>query len=314
MKKYIFDTDIGADCDDAVALLYMLGKMRGGECEVKAITLCTARKYAPAATLALIKDLGYENIPIGEYKGEPLPCDLIDNYAEVIAGDKNHVAEDAVKLMRKTLVENDEIDIICLGPSCNIARLMESKSDEYSDKGGNELIKGKVGKLYIMGGAFEFSDGEKSFAEWNVEQDIPSAKKVFEDFPCEIAVVPSEVGARVATIASSTHGLTRKAVETFFKKVDERNGIQYEDNSERIRPSWDPLTSMAAIGEDEYNYSENGKVEISDSGITEFKKNKSGKCRYMLINNDFKKAEKELNEYLKSLKPSGESKESKDKT
>ena len=301
MKKYIFDTDIGADCDDAVALLYILGKMRDGECEVKAITLCTARKYASSATLALIKDVGYKNIPIGEYKGKPLPCDKIDNYAETIADDKNYIAKDAVKVMRKTLAENDSIDIICLGPSCNMAGLIDSKADEISNKTGIELIKEKVGKLHIMGGAFEFCENEKPFAEWNVEQDIQSAKKTFNEFPCEIVVVPSEVGAKVATITSNTNGLTRKAMETFFKSVDERNGEEYKDNPERTRPSWDPLTCMVAINEDKYNYSENGEVVVLENGITEFKKNKTGKCRYMTPNNDFIKTEKDLNDYLKTL-------------
>lgn len=90
MKKYIFDTDIGADCDDVVALRYLLGKQNDGECEVKAITLCTARKYAPAATFALIDECDCGDIPIGEHKGAPLPCDAVDNYAEVIAGGKTH--------------------------------------------------------------------------------------------------------------------------------------------------------------------------------------------------------------------------------
>ena len=306
MKKYIFDTDIGAYCDDVIALLYLLGKMREGECEVKAITLCTARKYASGATRALIKDFGYGDIPIGEYKGEPLPCDSIDNYAEILADGKNYRAENAVKLMRKTLSENDKIDIICVGPSCNIAGLMDSLADEYSDKSGMELIKERVGKLYIMGGAFVFNEGEKPFAEWNVEQDIPSAKKTFDKFPCETVVVPFEAGARVATVAGTTKGLTRKAMEVFFKTGDGRNGIKYEENPERTRPSWDPLTCMAAIGADEYTYSEYGKVDVSGNGITKFKKEKTEKCRYMTMHNDFKKAEKKLNEYLKSLTRSGE--------
>ena len=301
MKKYIFDTDIGADCDDAVALLYILGKMRDGECEVKAITLCTARKYASSATLALIRDFGYGDIPIGEYKGEPLGCDSIDNYAEVIAGGKNCGEEDAVKLMRKTLAENDHIDIICLGPSCNIANLIDSRADEYSEKNGAELIKEKVGKLYIMGGAFKFNEQENPFSEWNIEQDIPSAKKTFDKIPCETVIIPSEVGARVSTIANSIGGLTRKAIEVFFRTVDGRNGIKYVENPERTRPSWDPLTCMAAINEERYNYSERGIVDVSENGVTEFKKEKTGKRRYMTLNNDFKKTEKQLNEYLKSL-------------
>ena len=329
MKKYIFDTDIGADCDDVVALRYLLGKQNDGECEIKAITLCTARKYAPAATFALIDECDCGDIPIGEYKGAPLPCDAVDNYAEVIAGGKTYATQDgvktqnavktqndtktydAVKLMRKTLAENDKIDIICVGPSCNIAGLMDSRLDEFSGKSGVELVKEKVGKLYIMGGAFEFGAGEKPFAEWNVEQDIPSAKKTFGDFPCEVIIVPSEVGARVATFAGSTRGLTRKAMETFFGSADRQNGLKHEENPERTRPSWDPLTCMVALEEDKYNYSENGEVIVSDSGLTEFKKsvskrgesdkNESKKCRYMSINNDFLKIEKELNDYLKTL-------------
>ena len=183
---------------------------------------------------------------------------------------------------------------------------MNSLADEFSDKNGVELVKEKVGKLYIMGGAFEFGAGEKPFAEWNVEQDIPSAKKTFGEFPCEAIIIPSEAGVRVATFAGSTRGLTRKAMETFFGSADRQNGLKYDEKPERTRPSWDPLTCMVALCEDKYNYSENGEVIVSDSGLTEFKKGESGKNnskkrRYMSINNDFLKIEKELNDYLKTL-------------
>ncbi len=301
MKKFILDTDIGADCDDAAALLYLLGKMKAGECEIKAITLCTARKFASAAAKAFVTEFGYGEIPIGEFKGEPLSCDDCDNYAEIIAGGEPIKAENAVKIMRKTLAENNKTDIICIGPACNIAELLESGADEYSDKRGDELVKEKVGKLYLMGGAFEFSAGEKPFAEWNVEQDVESAKNVFEKFPCEIIICPSEAGARVATKAGSTKGLTRKAMEAFFKSIDERGGTRYEENPERTRPSWDPLTCMAAMNEKKFSFSEKGEVRVLGGGFTEFIKTETGKCRYMTLKNDFKKAEKELNEYLETL-------------
>ncbi len=301
MKKFILDTDIGADCDDAAALLYLLGKMKAGECEIKAITLCTCRKFASAAAKAFVTEFGYGEIPIGEYKGKPLPCDGFDHYAEVVAGGVPIKAENAVKIMRKTLAENDKTDIICIGPACNIAGLLESGADEYSDKRGDELVKERVGKLYLMGGAFEFSEVEKPFAEWNIEQDIESAKTVFEKFPCEIVICPSEAGARVATKARSTKGLTRKAMEAFFKSIDERGGTRYEENPERTRPSWDPLNCMAAMNEKEFSFSEEGEVKVSDDGFTEFIKTETGKRRYMTLKNDYKKAEKELNEYLEKL-------------
>ena len=47
-KKFIVDTDIGADCDDAVALAYLFGKEKARLCEIKAVTLCTTRNHASA--------------------------------------------------------------------------------------------------------------------------------------------------------------------------------------------------------------------------------------------------------------------------
>lgn len=36
MRRFILDTDIGADCDDAVAIAYLLGKQSEGRCTVAA--------------------------------------------------------------------------------------------------------------------------------------------------------------------------------------------------------------------------------------------------------------------------------------
>ena len=90
-------------------------------------------------------------------------------------------------------------------------------------------------------------------------------------------------------------------MEAFFKSIDERGGTRYEENPERTRPSWDPLTCMAAMNEKKFDFSEKGEVRVSDGGFTEFIKTETGKCRYMTLKNDFKKAEKELNEYLETL-------------
>ena len=301
MRKFILDTDIGADCDDVAAIYYLLGKMNDGECEVSAVTLCTARKYASSATKAFLADNGFSQIQIGAYKGKPLVCDEWDNYALAIANGCCEECEDAITLKRKVLSENDKTDIICIGPMCNVANLLKSGADEYSCKTGVELVRERAGKLYLMGGAFEFAKGEKPFAEWNIEQDIESARAVFEMFPNEIIVCPFESGAKIATRLSSTGSLLKKSMEVFFRSVDEKGGNEYVENPERTRPSWDPLTCMVALGESDYVCSESGTVRITETGITKFNVEPNGKHRYLSADNDFATIEKRLNEYLKNL-------------
>lgn len=311
MRKFILDTDIGADCDDVAAIYYLLGKAADGECDVPAITLCTARAYAPAAASAFLSDCKRDDIALGTYKGEPLACDNFDNYAEAIAksaykaeraacAPKISACEDAVALMRKTLAQNDKTEIICIGPACNVAKLLQSGADEYSAKTGEELVKERAGKLYIMGGAFEFG-GEKPFAEWNIEQDVESAKFVFEKYPNEIVVCPSETGGKVATVIGVTRSLLNAAMTEFFKTVDKNAGINFTQNAARTRPSWDPLTCMVALYENSFNYSARGNVTVGADGITRFTASESGKHAYLTVNNDFAKTEKSLNEYLKNL-------------
>lgn len=159
-KKFIVDTDIGADCDDAVALAYLLGKEKARLCEIKAVALCTTRNYAPACVKAIFGQFGRADVNVGIYKGSPLICDAVDNYSEKIATKynpnyDNSTTADAVSLIRKTLARcKEKIDIIELGPLCNIAALLKSEPDEFSPFNGIELVKEKVEKMYLMGCRF----------------------------------------------------------------------------------------------------------------------------------------------------------------
>ncbi len=292
MKKLILDTDIGADCDDAVALDYLLKKTREEECEISAITASTTREFAVAGVRRILDDFGFPSIPVGEYQGEPLSCDNFDHYAKALARGVSIKGENATKLMRKVLVTNDKTDLICIGPLCNIASLLRSESDELSSQTGLELIKHKAGKLYLMGGAFEFLLGETPFAEWNFEQDLVSAKMVLEEFPNEIVICPSETGARVMTYKENTSGFTKEAMDHFFRSIG--------NPPLRSRPSWDPLTCMVALNESRFRFSSYGIVQVSGEGYTEFVPKDKGRIKYLTLDNDFKKIEKELNDDLEN--------------
>lgn len=301
MRKYIIDTDLGADSDDAAALMYMLGKMRKGECEISAITVCTARNGAAATAKAICSLFGYE-IPIGKYSGIPLECDKTDNYAAEIAARYGETeSENAVTLMRKTLAKNDETDVIAIGPLCNIAALLKSPADEFSPLCGKDLAKEKAGKFYVMGGSFfgnEKAMTDENFAEWNIEQDIESARYAAENIPNEVIFCPFETGVKVGTYLKSTFGVVREITELFFKNCDERSGIKYVTDENRARPSWDPLTCMVALRENDYAFSPFGKVVIDERGKTVFSENADGRHKYLLCQNDFPLAEKLLNDFL----------------
>lgn len=65
MKKIIFDTDIGGDCDDVMALDVLLSAHKCGECELLGVTYCEKSRNAPACIYAICRQHGFADIPIG---------------------------------------------------------------------------------------------------------------------------------------------------------------------------------------------------------------------------------------------------------
>ncbi len=292
MRKFIVDTDIGADCDDMVALAYLLGKSSKKECELLAITLSTGREFAPNCALSLLKERGFTSIPVGQYKGNPLPCDRFDHYAKALSKKNPIKVENATTLMRSVLSSNEKCDIICIGPLCNIASFLKSQADDISSLDGISLAKEKIGTLYLMGGAFDFGSGIP-FPEWNIEQDIDSARFVFASFPRPIKAIPFETGAIVKTSIDSTEGIVRSSMEAFFESI--------QNPSLKSRPSWDPLTAMVSLNEEGFRFSSTGKISISPKGISEFHACEEGNASYLLLSNDFPKIEAKLNAFLSEM-------------
>ena len=72
---------------------------------------------------------------------------------------------------------------IQVGFSTNLARLMESAPDHYSNLSGMELVRKKVRLLTVMAGNFAATN-----LEYNVMTDIPAAAKLFASWPTEIYI------------------------------------------------------------------------------------------------------------------------------
>lgn len=298
MKSIILDTDIGVDCDDAAALGLLLNAEKKKRCDLLAITASTTRKGAIATLNTILKYYGRENVPLGILKGEPLACDAMNNYAIAVLEKygENDEAEDATKVLRRTLANAaEQVDLVVIGPLTNIKNLLQSVPDEYSPLNGEELVKAKVGKMYLMGGAFieNYENVERIFTEWNILQDIPSARYVAEKFPCEILYSPHEIGKRVKTKMQCSDNPVWFSMKAFAIS----DGQTYEP--EFYRQSWDPVTCMVALDEESelFSYSEYGKISINERGATVFEKQK-GVHRFMLVNDRLADVEKLLNELI----------------
>lgn len=285
MKKVILDTDIGVDCDDAAAIGVLLELERRKVCDIKGITTSTTREGAAETVQAILDYYGVEK-RIGVMHNPVLACDETNMYARALKekyGCKG-TKTDAVELLRTLLAETEEkVTLIAIGPLSNIANLLRTPADAISPLSGQELLEQRVESLYIMGGSFTQYDvagtpnGGAVMQEWNILQDIESAAYVMEHCPCEMVLCPFEVGNRVFTTM-------REGANPVWYAMRCYGGTRITpENPHFARESWDPVTCLAALQDcSEYvTISEQGFVRVEKDGTTNFKKDISGKTRFL---------------------------------
>ena len=183
--RLIFDTDMGNDIDDAVALAMIHALESRGEATLLAVTVTKDNRWAAPFIDVMDTFYGRGNIPIGVVHDGKTPEDsnMIRLPSERKRPDGSfvyphrlidgHDAPEAVGLLRRVLAREKDgaVVIVQVGFSTNLARLLDSKADVA-------LVKRKVRLLSLMGGAFPAGK-----PEYNIETDIPSAKKLFAEWP-----------------------------------------------------------------------------------------------------------------------------------
>lgn len=289
------DTDIGVDCDDAVALALSVALKKTGFCEILGVSTSTARLGATSAVRAILDYYGEYEIPCGKMYSPFLPCDHVNNYAEKLMKkyQKPEAEEESVHLLRRTIADiTEKISLVAIGPLTMIAKLLQSKGDEFSSLDGEELLREKIDAFYTMSCRFCGNEGE-----WNVMQDISAARYVFEHCPVPIVVSPSELGSTVFTGGSlrkrEAHPVWDSLVG-FFEEIGEVN-----DENILKRESWDPLTCYAAVfGTEEFETSERGKVYIDEQGMSTFTPCENGKHMILRRAKNPVALGKKIDEYL----------------
>lgn len=302
----IFDTDIGGDIDDALALALIHRFADQGYCELLGITLTNANPNVAPFVAAENALYGRPEIPIGvpERAGRNT-----DNYPSATLAKKDAdgqalypvpeggKTEDAVALLRRLLAQADDNSVVMIqvGFSTNLAALLDSPPDDVSPLSGKELAAKKVRLTSVMGGAFALDPTAEKYRdhiEWNIKNDVPAAQKLAEEWPSQIVFSGYEVGDRIKTspvnlkkdYKSKKARFLRDAFENWASKAAPKEGLNHR------RPTWD-LTSVLFVmrpeeGRGYYTTSEFGRVVFDDSGKTYFTPDPEGKRRAFIVDEE----------------------------
>lgn len=297
----IFDTDIGNDCDDVLALGVIHALQTRGECELLAVTITKDHELAAPFTDALNTFYGRGSIPIGVChsniatqagKFNVLAAqqdDGQDRYPHDLRSGKD--APDAVDVLRETLASQTDGSVVIaqVGFSTNLANLLKSEPDNYSPLNGVELVKQKVALLSIMAGAFQQIPGNQGelhdHKEYNVVTDIPAAQALSHDWPSPIVWSGFEIGLNLPYPHESI--------------LQDYSYVKHHPLSEAYtiyippphnRPTWDLTSVLYALrpARGYFDVSPQGRVSVTDDGLTVFKKSADGRDRYLILRDEQK--------------------------
>lgn len=289
--RLIFDTDMGNDIDDALALAMIHALQSRGHCQLLAVTLSKDNPYAAALVDLLNTFYKRDTVPVGRVRNGAAPED--GKYLKPISEARDatgqlryprqiqpgSVVPEAVALLRKTLAAQPDgsVVVVVVGFSTNLARLLDSPPDATSPLTGRELVAQKVKLLSMMAGHFTY-DAPLGAGEHNIVKDLPAAQKVLQSWPTPLYVSPYELGVKIKYPARSIekdyayvpHHPIAEAYRLYIK-------FPYD------RPTWDLTSVLYAVLPDRgyFTFSSAGKVTVNETGRTSFEATAKGQ-HYLL--------------------------------
>lgn len=276
----IFETDMGNDIDDAMALDMLYKYVEDGKINLLAVMI-NKEGSAPAEFVDIMNTFYGHQVPIGvRYGGDPAEKGGV-NFAEVISGMKDDAGQpvfqrtlgkcdtlpDALSLYRKILSEvpDKSVKIISVGFFGNLGALLENEP---------ELVEKKVVSLTTMGGCFFAPNGE-----FNLLGDLEASRKVFDNWPTEIVTSPFEVGIAICYPGESIENDLEWGIPHPM-----REGYLAYCPMPHDRPCWDLTATLYAVeGGDWFTISEPGKISVGEDGVATFTADSAGKQRYLAV-------------------------------
>ena len=285
--RVVFDTDMGNDVDDALALAVLHALQSRGEARLLAVTITKDNRHA-ATFIDLVNTFyGRGSIPVGAVRNGKTPEDsaMIRVPSERRKPDGSFVyprrltgsAPEAVPVLRRARAAEPDgsVVIVQVGFSTNLARLLASGPDDASPLSGAQLAAQKVRLLSAMAGWFPTGN-----PEYNVKTDIPAAQKVFHDWPSPIVFSGFEIGQALLFPAAS--------IENDFAWTPNHPVADAYRAYQRMpydRPTWDLTAALYAVRptRDYFSLSPAGRVTVDEKGQTHFTADAAGRHRYLVL-------------------------------
>jgi len=290
--RVIFETDMGNDVDDALALdmLYKYADIK----KIKLLAVMLDKEGTKPAEFVDILNTwyGYPHLPIGIIHNGPDCENDATNYAKVVCSMKGNDGKplfrrslknydtlpEAHLLYRKLLAKQPDhsVTIIATGFSTNLKRLLDTEADKYSPFNGRELVSRKVARLIMMAGNMN----DDNFHEYNVVKDVPAAKAVFETWPTAVVTSPWELGEQIK--------FPGEAIENDFSWATHHPVIEAYKSYQKMpydRQTWDLTSVLYAVeGSKWFSLSPMGTISVNVKGGIKFHDNINGNRQYLIVN------------------------------
>ena len=261
----IFDTDMGPDYDDVGALAVLHALADSGEAKILATV--SSNMYASAVPCIEVINTYFKRpeIPLGAPRKGPNIFDprFGENYwPEILPVKYPHTvkssadAPDAVEVYRRILScqPDTSVNIITVGFLTNLAALLQSPPDQFSNLDGKALVKKKVRRLISMAGSFPQG------REFNVYVDSVASVTVFNEWPTPVLLSGFQIGRDILTglrlVAANVQNNPVKDAFSLCLKLDV-NG----------RCSWDQTAVLVGVrGTQNYFATVKGRMIVLPNG------------------------------------------------
>ena len=289
-QSVIFETDMGNDIDDAMALDLLFKYADMGKINLLGVSVHKNNPHSAEYIDIMRVWYGYKKMPIGVNTSCVTDMDCVDYCTKVcdlkdkngnplFARSKNPKYEEAVEMYRRILAKQPDKSVIIatVGFSTTIDALLKSGPDKYSKLTGMELVEKKVQFFSVMAGEFV----QKNFAEYNVNNDVPAAKNLFENGPVPMVFTPWTLGDQIQ--------YPGKSIENDYTWAEANpmvEGYKAYLQMPYDRPTWDVIAAYYACDPNApvFQLSEAGDIEVIGKGVTKFTPNPKGKCRILIPN------------------------------
>ncbi|WP_395752097.1 nucleoside hydrolase [Prosthecobacter sp.] len=284
--KLIFDTDMGNDVDDLMALAMIHNLQKRGACELLAVTVTKDHPQAAAFVDAVNTLYGYPDIPIGVVRdGAAKEAGKFNLLADEKNADgslryphdlkSGADAPEAVGLIKDILAKQPDGSVVIaqVGFFTNLSRLLDSP-------GGKDLVAKKVKVLSIMAGAFQTVQWDTRHLEYNVKLDVPAAQKLAKEWPTPIVWSGYEIGVA----AAFPHVVIEEDLN-YIPHHPLKEAYYLYNPPPHDRPTWDPTSVLYAVLPDRgyFDLSPPGTVIVEKDSATLFRADKKGKGTHRFL-------------------------------